>query len=71
MTAYEAAGRAAKAAKLAAVLIAHGATAADVHAMPRAGRAVVAELAGCRPPSPTTWVMVAELVDLAAKSSAA
>jgi hypothetical protein len=71
MTAYEAAARTAKAAKLAAVLIAHGATAAEVHAMPRAGRAVVAQLAGTRPPSPTTWLMVAELVDLAAKSRAA
>jgi len=65
--AYAVTARQIKAAKMAEVLIAHGATAADVHAMPLRGRAIVAELAGTRPPSPLTWVEVAERVAAARK----
>lgn len=60
MTRYEAAARTAKAAKLADVLIAHGATAAQAAELPESHRQVVAELAGTRLPSPTTWAQVVD-----------
>lgn len=62
ISAREAAARTAKASKMANVLIAHKADATTVAALPENGRRLVAELAGCRMPSPTTWALVAEMV---------
>lgn len=59
---FEAAARTAKASKMANVLIAHGADAETVAALPRKGRAMTAQLAGCRVPSETTWALVVEMV---------
>ena len=62
MTKFEATARDIKARKLADVLIAHGATADAVTGIPESHRAITAELAGVRNPSPLTWIAVAELV---------
>ncbi len=62
ISAREAAARTAKASKMANVLIAHKADVATVAALPENGRRLVAELAGCRLPSQTTWSLVAEMV---------
>lgn len=59
---FEAAARTAKASKMANVLIAHGADAETAAALPLRGRRLVAELAGCRVPSETTWALVVEMV---------
>lgn len=62
ISAREAAARTAKASKMANVLIAHKADVATVAALPEEGRRIVAELAGCRMPSPRTWELVADMV---------
>lgn len=62
MTGYEAAARQTKAEKMARVLLAHGATSDDVAALPPRGRRIVAELAGTRLPSQTTWDLVVDIV---------
>lgn len=62
MTKFEVVARNTKAAKMASVLIAHHADAETAAALPAAGRQVVAELAGCRIPSETTWALVVEMV---------
>lgn len=62
ITAREASARTVKASKMANVLIAHKADVATVAALPEEGRRIVAELAGCRMPSSTTWALVAEMV---------
>lgn len=59
---FEAAARTAKASKMANVLIAHGADAETVAALPLKGRTMTAQLAGCRAPSETTWALVVEMV---------
>jgi hypothetical protein len=59
---FEAAARTAKASKMANVLIAHGSDAETAAALPARGRMMVAELAGCRVPSETTWALVVEMV---------
>lgn len=67
---FEAAARTAKASKMANVLIAHGADAETVAALPPKGRAMVAQLAGCLVPSETTWALVVEMVQADALFSA-
>lgn len=62
MNKFEAAARTAKASKMANVLIAHGSDAETAAALPVRGRRMVAELAGCRVPSETTWALVVEMV---------
>lgn len=62
MTKFEAAARERKAAAMACVLVSHGADGAGTAGLPAAGRAMVAELAGCRPPSEATWARVCDLV---------
>jgi len=62
MHAREAALRQAKAEKMAAVLIAHGADAATAAALDDEGRKLTAELAGTRPPSDKTWEVVTDCV---------
>lgn len=62
MTKFEAAARTAKASKMANVLIAHGADAETVAALPAKGRRMVAELAGTRLPSEETWALIVEMV---------
>lgn len=62
MTKHEAAARQAKASKMVAVLLAHGADSATVAQLPTRGRAIVAELAGCRTPSDATWQVVVEQI---------
>lgn len=62
MNAYAAAARQLKAARLAAVLITHGADAASTAALDGPTRLSVAALAGTRPPSADTWALVVELV---------
>jgi hypothetical protein len=54
--------RNAKAAKIADVLIAHGATAAEARALPIESRLTASTLAGARRPSPVTWDLVCELL---------
>lgn len=59
---FERLARQAKATKMANVLIAHGADAATVAALPAKGRRIVTELAGCRVASDKTWELVVSLV---------
>jgi len=59
---YKVAARQAKAEKMAAVLIAHGADAATTAALDDKGRKLTAELAGTRPPSDQTWEVVVDCV---------
>jgi hypothetical protein len=54
----EVANRTAKASRLAKELLGHGATLADVEALPDAGWSMVAELAGDNPPSDLTKAAV-------------
>lgn len=59
---FATAARQVKARKMADVLTIHHADSATVAALPESHRLVVAELAGCRVPSATTWALVAEMV---------
>lgn len=61
-TTGEAAARTRKAALLADVLAAHGATSAQAFDLPAFGRRAVAALAGVRPPSDATWAAVVALL---------
>ncbi len=55
---HEHTARANKAARLVAVLTAHGASAAQAAALPAEGRATTEQLAGVRPASEATWALV-------------
>lgn len=61
-TQHELVARRAKAIKLTDVLIAHGADFETAAALPPQGRTMVAQLAGCREASDTTWALVVEMV---------
>src|SRR5436190_1545152 len=54
--------RNAKAAKLADLLLLHGASSAEAAALPAESRRTVAALAGVRPPSTMTWELVCEFI---------
>lgn len=60
---HEATARAVKASKLADVLVAHGATAAEAEALPPSGRRMAERLAGVNKGSSATWAVVVAMLE--------